>query len=126
MAGQRIGFIILTTALFATPVLARPPPPGSEDAAIMKDYAEWVTGQHAPSGQYCCDLSDGRPLKPDEIRSVNGHYEVLYTKRHWDYGTEEWLEVPKEALLPQLSPVGYPIVWIFRGRVYCFAQAGAV
>ncbi len=115
----------LAAALFVSPAFARPPAPGSEDAMIMHDFAEWVMTQHSPTGQYCCDISDGRPLHSDEIRVVDGHYEVLYTKRHWTYGTEEWLVVPKDAILPQLSPVGYPIAWVFREHVYCLALAGA-
>jgi hypothetical protein len=116
---------LLAAMLFATPVLARPPAPGSEDAVIMRDFTEWVTTQHAQSGQYCCDLSDGRPLKADEIRVVDGHYEVLYTKKHWIYATEEWLKVPDEAILHQLSPVGYPIAWVFKEHVFCLALVGA-
>jgi hypothetical protein len=117
--------LLFATALFSTPALARPPPSGSEDAAIMHDFIEWVTTQSSPSGQYCCDLSDGRPLHAEEIRIIDGHYQVLYTKKHWENGTEQWLQVPKEAILPQLSPVGYPIVWILDARVYCFALSGA-
>jgi hypothetical protein len=117
--------ILLAAVLFTSPAWGRPPPPGSEDALIMQDFVEWVTTQHAPSGQYCCDLSDGRPLKAEEIRVVDGHYEVLYTKKHWIYATEEWLKVPDEAILHQLSPVGYPIVWVAGERVFCLALVGA-
>ncbi len=117
--------LLLAAILFASPVLARPAPPGSTDEAIMHDFRDWITHQNAPTGQYCCDLSDGRPLMADEVRVVNGHYEVIYTKKHWPDGTGQWLPVPKEAILPQLSPVGYPIAWIVDGRVICFAITGA-
>ena len=117
--------LLFAATLFSAPALARPPAPGSEDAAIMHDFVEWITTQSSSTGQYCCDLSDGRPLHADEIRVIDGHYQVLYTKRHWDNGTEQWLQVPKEAILPQLSPVGYPIVWILNAHVYCFALSGA-
>ena len=92
----------------------------------MRDFADWVHDQHTPDGLWCCDISDGRPLNDDEIRIVGDHYEVLYTTQHWRDGTDEWLVVPKQAVLPQVSPMGVPIAWILGGRVYCLAMSGAV
>ena len=106
-------------------VQAAPPPMGSEDWAIMEDFRDWVVTQHAANGQWCCDISDGRPLGADEVRVAGDHYEILYGRKHWPDGTDNWITVPKTALLERLSPVGYVIAWVSSGRVYCLALVGA-
>ncbi len=125
---------IIATLLLSTLcgiVQAHPPALDSEDYAIMHDFVQWVREQHNTDQQWCCDIADGRPIKPDEIRiaddPIHGrHYQILYTKKHWPEGTEEWVDVPKSSILNTMSPVGYPVVWMWRGEVRCFADAGAV
>ena len=106
---------------------AQPPPMGSSDWAIMRDFAEWVQHQRGRSGQWCCDLADGRPLADDEIRTAGDHYQILYSRTHWADAPDpaEWLDVPPGALLGQLSPVGYVIAWVHHRYVFCVALAGA-
>jgi hypothetical protein len=92
----------------------------------MEDFKDWIIHQHAPSGNWCCDISDGRPLREDELRIELGTYQVFYSKRHWDDGTDEWISVPPDAILHVPNPVGVVIAWISRGRVYCLSLSGAI
>ncbi len=105
---------------------AAPPPPESRDGRIMRGFEDWIRGQNNAAGRNCCNVSDGRPLDLSELRVTDGHYQVLYAKRHWAEGTDEWIDVPDGALLKQMSPAGYAIAWINGGRVDCLALAGAV
>jgi hypothetical protein len=112
--------------LLATASYAAPPEPSSRDAQIMAPFIAWIHDQHADNGQWCCDVSDGRPLDDDEIRINNGHYEVLFTTKHWSTGDNQWHPVAKESLLNQFSPLGMPIAWLSAtGTVYCLALAGS-
>ena len=112
--------------LLATAALAAPPIPDSDDARAMAGFESWINDQRGPLG-LCCSISDGRPVSAHEIRIRDGHYEVLYAKRHWPEGNNvSWLPVPQEAILPGVSPLGMPVVWIYRGVVRCFVNAGAV
>lgn len=124
--------VTLTTSfLLAMPVRplpaqAHPPEPGTEDFALMNEFKDWVVTQHAANGQWCCDLGDGRPLHEDEIRFIAGHYQILYTRKHWDDGTEEWIDVPASALMRIPNPLGMPVAWVIHGHVFCLSLTGAV
>lgn len=115
--------VLALALLLAGPAMAVPPARGTDDELAMRGHEDWITRQHSPTGQYCCDLSDGRIA---ELRKRDGRWEVLYSKEHWADGTDEWLPIPASAILPQASPLMSPIAWILRGRVYCVAFAGAV
>jgi hypothetical protein len=123
--------LALLACLLAAPALARPPEPGTEDFALMSEFKDWVVTQHAANGQWCCDLGDGRPLHDDEIRYVprdqeSGHFQILYTRRHWDDGTDEWIDVPAGAVMRIPNPLGMPVAWVIHGHVFCLSLTGAV
>lgn len=101
---------------------AAPPSPGSEDAELMADFADWVKAQHAGNGRLCCDIADGRPLHDDEIRRQDGKTEVFISRRHWANAPEpgQWMVVPGDAIVHASNPLGMPIVWFFYGTVRCF------
>lgn len=92
----------------------------------MHGHETWITRQATPNGSICCSLADGRPVDPSELRQRDGHWEVLYSRSHWPEGTGEWLPVPSSAVLPNMSPLGLPVVWVYFGHVRCLALAGAV
>ena len=119
-------WIVAAILLLSVGAHAAPPPPDSPDARIMHGFEEWIRGQSGTGGRNCCDVSDGRPLDPSELRVTDGHYQLLYARRHWADGTDQWIDVPASALLRQISPAGYAIAWVNRGRVDCLALAGAV
>jgi hypothetical protein len=112
--------IILAAALLAVtlPAYAAPPPEGSEDWKIMHPYKEWVTTQHDLRGRWCCDIGDGRPV---DARITGDHWEVHVTPQHWPGETDRWLAVPDEKVTRSVNPMGTPILWLYQGRVQCFA-----
>ena len=116
----------LAFALLAAPAHAQPPDPGTEDWALMHEFKDWVVSQHAENGQWCCDLGDGRPLRDDEIRFISGHYQILYARRHWNDGTDAWIDVPIAALMRIPNPLGMPVAWVIHGHVFCLSLSGAV
>ena len=118
--------VIALALLLAGPAVAAPPDPNSADGQIMRGHEDWITKQATPGGSLCCSTSDGRPVDPGEVRQRNGHWEVLYSRSHWPEGTGEWLSVPDSAVLPNMSPLGFPVVWVYFGKVRCLALAGAV
>jgi hypothetical protein len=126
-----LAYTTLRLATLAVPnAYAAPPAPGSEDAVILAPFLDWVRSQNSETG-YCCDLSDGRPLHSDEIRINDGHYEVLFSTRHWPHGDNQWHEVEKRRILLEPSPVGMSIAWINDdlpsypiGKVFCLALPG--
>jgi hypothetical protein len=126
MPNCRASLILVISILTSLTAFAHPPEPGTEDFALMSEFKQWVISQHASNGQWCCDLGDGRPLHDDEIRYVEGHYQILYTRRHWEDGTEEWIDVPAAALMRTPNPLGVPVAWIIRAHVYCLSLSGAV
>lgn len=119
---MRLAFAVVFLLCLASSAHGAAPEPGSESAEAFVGHEDWVKGQHAPDGQYCCDLSDGRIA---DVRKRDGHWEVFYAKNTWRDGTDQWLVVPDKALLPQQSPIYFPIAWIMFGHVYCVALSGA-
>ncbi len=114
-------------ALLAGSAQAAPPPAGSPDSVIMHEFSGWIEAQYSAYG-LCCSVADARPMGPDEIRLTNGVYQVLYSRTHWDEAPDPgvWLDIPHDAFLPGVSPVGMPIVWVYHGSVRCAIMAGAV
>lgn len=100
------------------PAHAAPPPVGSDDWNIMAPYKEWVTSQHDGLGRWCCDIGDGRPV---EARIDGDHWEVHVTKTHFPDEPDRWLAVPDEKVTRNANPTGTPILWLYQGRVQCFA-----
>lgn len=107
--------------------LAAPPPPGSEDAALMAGFADWITTQRSAEGLWCCDLSDGRPLFEGEWQTTGDRYRVFISRRHWPDAPEPgvWLDVSPERVTAA-SPLGLPVAWwsASAGRLWCFAPVG--
>lgn len=124
---RRRGFLLGALALAALPARAAPPAPGSEDAALMAEFSDWITTQHAPGGGWCCDLSDGRPLFEGEWRVERGGYRILISRRHWPDAPEAglWIDVPADRLTAA-SPLGLPVAWWTANgpRLWCFAPVG--
>lgn len=118
--------VLVFSGLLIGQASAAPPPSGSDDAALMRGHEQWIVRQKSKNGMLCCSMADGRPLMDNEIRQRDGHWQVFYSKEHWDNGTNEWLDVPQEAVLSNMSPIGFPVVWVYYGRVTCLALAGAV
>lgn len=107
--------------------LAAPPPPGSEDAALMAEFFDWITTQRSAEGLWCCDMSDGRPLFEGQWKTIGGGYQVFISRRHWPDAPEPgvWLDVPPERVTAA-SPLGLPVAWwsSHAGRLWCFAPVG--
>jgi hypothetical protein len=119
-------FVPLATALvlaLSPAANAAPPPEGSEDYKIMHPYKEWVTSQHDLLGRWCCDIGDGRPV---DARITGDHWEVHITKEHFPDEEDRWLAVPDEKITHGLNPMGTPILWMYQGRVQCFAPPDGV
>jgi hypothetical protein len=107
-------------AVSFVPAMAAPPAPGSEDAAIMGPFIEWVETQHTGTGSWCCNVSDGRPV---EARMSNGGWEIYVTSEKFPGTKPGWMRVPVHALLSGYNPVGVPIAWVMRGQIFCFAPS---
>lgn len=118
--------LLLALVLLASPAIAAPPEPGSEDAQIMQGHGPWIERQRSMLGGFCCSSADGRPLYDNEIRRRDGHWEIYHSKGHWGAsGTDTWLPVPPGAVLPNMSEMGFAIAWVMGGTVRCLAIAGA-
>jgi hypothetical protein len=105
------------------PARAAPPPIGSDDWNIMAPYREWVTSQHDGLGRWCCDIGDGRPV---EARIDADHWLVHVTPAHFPGETDRWMTVPDEKITRNANPTGTPILWLYQGRVQCFAPPDGV
>jgi hypothetical protein len=116
---------VLAAALLAcaAPAGASPPPKDSEDWKIMAPYKEWVTSQHDTLGRWCCDIGDGRPV---EARIDDDHWVVHVTPAHFPGEAERWMTVPDEKITRNANPTGTPILWLYQGRVQCFAPPDGV
>lgn len=136
--------LVAALLLAAGPALAAPPPVGSDDYKIMHPYAEWVTTQHDGLGRWCCDLGDGRPV---EARIEDDHWLAHVTRQHFPNTTQvcpgplagpgssecaplgpdgAWVKVPDEKITRNANPTGTPILWLYQGRVQCFAPPDGV
>jgi hypothetical protein len=110
---------------------AAPPPPGSEQDAILSPHSAWIQGLTNPyTNQGCCDLSDCRVV---QARVRGGHYQA-YIGRN-EYGEEapdNWLDVPDEVVLHErTNPIGLPVAcWrgarrpLYNG-FFCFHDGSA-
>jgi hypothetical protein len=118
---------LIALALMAAAVVdaarAAMPPVGSDDWNIMMPYKEWVTSQHDQLGRWCCDIGDGRPV---EARINDDHWEVHVTPKHFPEEEDRWLTVPDEKITRNANPTGTPILWLYQGRVQCFAPPDGV
>lgn len=112
---------------------AAPPPVGSDDWKIMHPYAVWAENQHDGLGRWCCTIADGRPV---EARIVGGdHWEVHIVPKQWSDDnstrpgpsvngglTDHWMVVPDDKITRRANPTGHPVLWMYQGRVQCFAE----
>jgi hypothetical protein len=144
--------LLIAAALAATlsaPAAAAPPPVGSEDYQVMMPYKEWITSQHDGLGRWCCDIGDGRPVEavigkmaPGPVRegewrlpgpapvspAADGddHWWAHVTPAHWPGEIDRWVFVPDEKITHNANPTGSPILWLYQGRVQCFAPPDGV
>ena len=125
---------ILGLALCALAVVdARgdPPPVGSDDWKIMHPYAHWVVTQHDAAGRWCCDAADGRPVDATVATMVDddgverSHWVAHVTPAHFPNEIDHWVTVPDDKVLREVNPTGSPILWLYQGRVQCFAPPDA-
>jgi hypothetical protein len=118
-------YVIFSMTLIATTTAySAAPPIDSEDYAIMKPYEAWIRGQYtADHKQWCCSIADGRPV---EARMVDGHWQVFVTPEKFEGSTRGWLDVPDSAVLRGENPVGVPIAWVIRDKLYCFAPGNQI
>jgi hypothetical protein len=121
--------VILGAATLALVAVAdaAPPPVGSDDWKIMEPYARWVATRHDASGRWCCDVADGRPVDariatgadPDGVERT--HWAARVTPGHFDGERDRWVMVPDEKVLREANPTGSAVLWMYNGRVQCFA-----
>lgn len=140
LVALRIIAAIVTSALVLALAIgdarAASPPAGSDDAAIMGPYADWVTRQTDDMGRNCCDISDGRPV---EARIDGDHWAVHIVPQQWSEANttrpgpsvnngmlDHWLTVPNDKIKHGANPTGHPILWLYQGRVQCFAPPDVV
>ncbi len=114
---------LAAAAWLVVPAHAAPPPVGSDDWNVMMPYKEWVTSQHDTLGRWCCDIGDGRPV---EARIADDHWEVHVTPKHFPDEVDHWMPVPDEKITRNANPTGTPILWMYQGRVQCFAPPDGV
>jgi hypothetical protein len=110
--------LIVAAVMWPVVAYAAPPPVGSDDWNIMAPYKEWVTSQHDQLGRWCCDIADGRPV---DARIEGDHWVAHVTPEKFDGEKDHWLAVPDEKITRNANPTGSPILWLYQGRVQCFA-----
>ena len=136
--------VVLFLLAMVAAALAAPPPKDSEDWRTMAPFADWVTTQHDTLGRWCCDIGDGRPV---EARIANDHWEAHVTPQHFPDTVEVcggpvvgpgslpcqrmtpdgvWVAIPDEKITRNANPTGTPILWLYQGRVQCFAPPAGV
>lgn len=140
--------IAAAALLLASPALASPPPVGSDDWNVMHPYSGWVTTQHDGLGRWCCDLGDGRPvdarvtgMDAEKTPPCEGafptrgcgvdipggeHWIAHVTPEHFPGERDRWMAVPDEKVTHNVNPTGLPILWLYQGRVQCFAPPDGV
>jgi len=107
------------------------PAPGSEDAALLDGFGDWIRSQYrdqANHSGWCCDGADGRPLFDSEWRPTDEGVKVFVSRRHWPDAPAAglWIDVPR-ARFSAPSPLGLPVLlWTAAGGVYCFAPVGGI
>jgi hypothetical protein len=117
------GVVVALGLVLSGAAFAAPPPEGSDDWNVMHPYADWVRTQHDPTGHWCCDIGDGRPVEAE----IDGdHWRVHVTPAHFPGETDRWLPVPDEKIIRNANPTGSPILWMYQGRVQCFAPPDGV
>jgi hypothetical protein len=52
-----------------------------------------------------------------------GQWEVFATSEKFPGTPTGWMQVPSATVLLGPNPVGVPIAWILRGRIFCFAPS---
>jgi hypothetical protein len=115
--------LVVALLLLTSPALGAPPPPGSEDAQVMGPYKDWITSQHDGAGRWCCDIGDGRPV---EARTQGNHWQAHITPDHFPGETDRWQDIPDERIVKSGNPTGVAILWMYQGRVQCFAVPSGV
>lgn len=114
--------VLVFFVCLSSPVLAAPPPEGSEDWEIMHPYADWIQHQNGAQG-WCCDVADGRPV---DARMSQNHWQVrLLHPETLPNAPAGWVDVPDNALLHGRNPIGFPIAWFYHGAVRCFIPGSA-
>lgn len=115
--------LALALLVAAPAALAAPPAPGSEDYDVMLPYGEWIRSLRA-NGRLCCDWSDTRPVKS---RTVGDRYQVWFRKDQIiGAPIEQWLDVPDDAVIRGVNPIGIAVASWYGGRVQCFVPAGGI
>jgi len=119
--------IIIVAACAAPPAVAAPPSPNSEDARIMSPQEAWITSRHDRQNNACCDIGDGRPAEANLVTVVDWddvtrtHWRAHITPDHFPGESDRWVVIPDEKIVSGANPVGVPILWLYKGRVQCFA-----
>ena len=121
-------FYIIAATFFSlsiSTVQALPPAPGSQDAKDLAPYSDYLRGLKSPVGGLCCDLSDCRLT---EAKIVGGHWQVYVKKEQFEYGKNEWIDVPEDKILRKTdNPTGLPILcWSPYAGVLCFVAPSGV
>ena len=73
------------------------------------DLATWYRSLKAPSGMFCCDVND---CKPVGSRLTQGGWQI----REGD----GWADVPAKAVLTRENMAGEAVACIYLGELICF------
>ena len=106
----RTGVTAVVAALAPVPASAAPPP--GADPALHA----WFERQHSVAGAWCCDLSDGAVLAPEDWRASGTGYQARVNG--------EWRDIPPHALRDPAggpNPTGSAVLWQRGGMIFCFA-----
>jgi hypothetical protein len=99
----------------ALPALAFPLPTIRIDPALHA----WFESQHDRDGRSCCAEADGHVMADEDVRFVEGHFEVRIG--------DAWMAVPERAMAQgPMNPLGHPVAWWIGEHFYCLSMpAGA-
>lgn len=103
--------------LFTAIILAAPPP--NPDPTLAPFYQ----GLRQPgTTNSCCSIADCRTV---QYRTQGDHFEIFISKKTFTDGTDEWVPVPKEVVLPpQTNPTGEGVAcWTPYRGVMCFLES---
>ena len=92
-------------------------------------HDEWYQSLEVPNSNHasCCNMVDCKPVK-DRINK-DGNYEVWIDNVTFPdnvlappqgHAPNDWVVVPKEAILYRDNPTGEPIACFYQGVVRCF------